>query len=1067
MADNAVNLEILVEIQDALKRLGDFEKKSAESLGSVEKAFGAIKTAAVAAVGIIAGREVIRFFKEGIDSAVAQEQALAKLATQLEQTGENTDEAIKAFSDLGDALEKTSKFEDDAVIAAGALAKSFGLTNDQALELTKASVELASVTGDSLDSATRKLALTYSGVTGKLDEQVPAVKALTKAQLANGDAVKIILDRYAGSAQREIQTFSGSIGQTEKAFGNLQEALATSIIQSPVVIAAIQAVGEGFGRLQAYVDDNKAAIDGFVSGTVKALAVGVPIAVDATGLLIKAFQGLTLAGSLVFSGLLDVTATFGKAYQATIGVVQDATLGFVESIVKVASETPLLSEGFGLIGVSLEDSAAAVTTFREGYSSAISEGIAGTEALRDKTAQFAVDAIDKFGSFNQSFDAFAAGVTDVTQGIFDADEKVIASGKKVAAARRDVVRATAQDAKELEKARDEAKKFLEGVANDAAGEAEKLLNKRAQDLARLREFQEKGVISAQEAADAEVRIREVAQQKVDKIFDEEDAKYAAQLKERLDKFRQTVSEAAATPFKAVVGEVQVAPAALQGLESTVGATVGTLGKILDGKAGAKSLIAEGAGAFADSFIPGIGGAVGSIVGKLAEGPEATKEFIKGFIDGVPDIVVAIAESAPVVVEALVDSLVNEGGMIRIAAALLKAISGEAVLKSIGKQLGIDVGEAFNADNLGKTLGGAFTSVLPDFPALFRASFEAGMEPIRRLFNGDVKGALDAAIRGPFDAVRASLPAAIREPFDAAIGKLTSLGPALGASIGGAFAGALPDFGALFRSGAGQFIEPVRALFAGDVQGAIQASFRGPIEFFRDSLPGALRAPLDGFLGRLTGAFDAFSTKLAPNFAGAADAFITPVRKLFTGDIKGALTSAFDAPIKFFRESLPAALRAPFDKFDAILSSFTGKLSAFKFPELPKFPEPGWLRPFIDAIDKLSNVGGLTGGGAGGGGGGGIPGSLGKPFGFAQGGLVPPGFPRDSFPAPGLTSGERVLTQPQDRGLMRLLEDIAAGRGVAARQPAQAAGPIQVVLQIGERELANVFVDLNRQGYRTA
>jgi hypothetical protein len=59
---------------------------------------------------------------------------------------------------------------------------------------------------------------------------------------------------------------------------------------------------------------------------------------------------------------------------------------------------------------------------------------------------------------------------------------------------------------------------------------------------------------------------------------------------------------------------------------------------------------------------------------------------------------------------MVNYLVNEGGIIKIAGALIRAMSGEALFKSLGKQLGLDFGSAFNAGEVAKKLSSGLQSV---------------------------------------------------------------------------------------------------------------------------------------------------------------------------------------------------------------------------------------------------------------------------------------------------------------------------------------------------------------------
>jgi hypothetical protein len=82
--------------------------------------------------------------------------------------------------------------------------------------------------------------------------------------------------------------------------------------------------------------------------------------------------------------------------------------------------------------------------------------------------------------------------------------------------------------------------------------------------------------------------------------------------------------------------------------------------------------------------------------------------------------------------------------------------------------------------------------------------------------------------------------------------------------------------------------------------------------------------------------------------------------------------------------------------------------------------------------------------------------IGDFFGFAEGGMVPAGYPNDSFPAK-LTSGEAVL--PTDT--VAKLESFLANGGGGAGQN------VTINLVVGEEQLAKVMLNLNRQGFRTS
>lgn len=112
-----------------------------------------------------------------------------------------------------------------------------------------------------------------------------------------------------------------------------------------------------------------------------------------------------------------------------------------------------------------------------------------------------------------------------------------------------------------------------------------------------------------------------------------------------------------------------------------------------------------------------------------------------------------------------------------------------------------------------------------------------------------------------------------------------------------------------------------------------------------------------------------------------------------------------------------------------------------------------------AISQITNIAG---------GGGGILGAVTNPVGaiskklkFSEGGVVPGGFPNDSFPILA-QSGEGIVPNDTMRRLSQFL--FAQDGGGSSSGGAQ---NITVNLKVGEQDLASVILNLSRQGFRTA
>jgi hypothetical protein len=364
------------------------------------------------------------------------------------------------------------------------------------------------------------------------------------------------------------------------------------------------------------------------------------------------------------------------------------------------------------------------------------------EGVAQSIADFQLKADDNF----QSLQDGATSVDDAINGI--ADRINSAAAATVPATDK----ATTQSGRRRDAYQDEGK-----AASDAEKAVDALLKKGEQERKVFQDLKGDSALTGSQQMELDaINAQAVAERKA-----EEDAAKAAAAKAQDDANRQTFS--------------------------AIGSIVGSG----DGRASAEAAAQMLGKGVANAFIPGLGEAVGPILGVLMQGPEATKKFIRDFIAAVPDIITAVAESIPAVVEALVDSLIMDGGALRIGVAIMKAMAGEGVAKSIGKQIGLEFGSSFNSSNIGGTIKDAFTvgaDKLKDFPTALNESItrfqDAGKEAGTGLSNA-IREA-PASIKAGFDEGLKSTYVTLSNAVTEAVGKI-------GASIRDAVAAlALPS-----------------------------------------------------------------------------------------------------------------------------------------------------------------------------------------------------------------------------------------------------------------------------------
>jgi hypothetical protein len=309
------DIEFSASFKSAVKSLDKFSKNTSKSLNSLNKGFTALGVVATAAVGFLAGRQVIRGLNAVVKAASDQEQALQDLNTALALAGDFSVAASKDMQKFAEQIQNTTRYEDDLVLKSLSMAKAFGTTNEEAKKLVSAATDLASATGVTLDTAVDQLGKTLQGTTGTLGKTIPGIKNLSKESLAAGGAIDLIANRFGGSAQASVETFAGSMERLNNKFGDLFEEIGNIIIKNPVIISLFKELSGILGTLTDTVKGNADGISKFISKSLKSLVARLPDMIDVFGLLSTVVIGVVQA----FNLFLAIVVQVGKAIGLLVG----------------------------------------------------------------------------------------------------------------------------------------------------------------------------------------------------------------------------------------------------------------------------------------------------------------------------------------------------------------------------------------------------------------------------------------------------------------------------------------------------------------------------------------------------------------------------------------------------------------------------------------------------------------------------------------------------------------------------------------------------------------------------
>lgn len=193
----------------------DFFAKIGSSISGITSAMSIVTKAAKAAVNVV--KETTEAYKNQITAE-----------RQLESAAKNNpfliDENIKRLKNFSSELQSLTNYGDEQLLPLMGHLAAAGRTESEIMSIMEAATDVAANGMMSLEGAVQALNATYSGNTGQLGQNIAEVKKLTKEQLANGEAVKLIGERFKGSANavKDYQTQLKNIkGDFNEALGSL------------------------------------------------------------------------------------------------------------------------------------------------------------------------------------------------------------------------------------------------------------------------------------------------------------------------------------------------------------------------------------------------------------------------------------------------------------------------------------------------------------------------------------------------------------------------------------------------------------------------------------------------------------------------------------------------------------------------------------------------------------------------------------------------------------------------------------------------------------------------------
>ena len=357
---------------DELKRGVKGAEQEVQGFGDKMGKFGKMAGAAFAVAGAAALAYAGVLLKQGVESAIADEQAQAKLATTLQNVTGATDAQIAAVESQILQTSLLTGLTDEELRPSFERLVRATQDSDAALKLQSVAIDVAAGSGKSLEAVTNAMAKAAEGNTASLAK---LGIGLTSAQLKTMSMEEItakLADTFGGQAAVQADTFAGKMARLKVAFDEGKETIGSFVLDAitpmintvvNTVIPAITGFMESIGGKEGLTNAFKTYIDliknifqpvlegfQFAFEQIKNAVIGNKDEFEALFKFLKDFVAPLLGGvlKLAIQGIgialgvvINVVGTLIGGFERLFNIVK-SVVGAIQSLINLAANNPVV-----------------------------------------------------------------------------------------------------------------------------------------------------------------------------------------------------------------------------------------------------------------------------------------------------------------------------------------------------------------------------------------------------------------------------------------------------------------------------------------------------------------------------------------------------------------------------------------------------------------------------------------------------------------------------------------------------------------------------------------------------
>jgi len=422
-------------------------------------------------------RSVVGVFGDSIKAFADAEAASQRLDTALRSLGPAAADVAAALKDQAAELQRTTAFEDDAIISGQALLAAYTKNTDALKAGTQAAVDLAAATGQDLNSAFLLVGKAAAGNTAALSRYGIIIDENATKGEKFAATLEAIQRQFGGQAVAAAETFNGQMSQLRNTFGDFQEQLGRFIADGNRSVGVLSALKDATQFWTDKMAENSTNLD-TAAGRARELASAQQAVAVAQAQLAAAGQfanplsdffdeAVTGATSLQKAqvALLDAETRLARARASGTAAAlakAEADKAAAQAAQAAAESTTALASAFDSLGVKTR-------AFNAGEASKVRESLALIRAEFLTGAVTAQDYASAVAAANEKLLALGDAAAQSAARIKSNSDEMIAAQEALAKSFQDEDDAAEAHAATLDAAAEGYDNLAESANSAAAG----------------------------------------------------------------------------------------------------------------------------------------------------------------------------------------------------------------------------------------------------------------------------------------------------------------------------------------------------------------------------------------------------------------------------------------------------------------------------------------------------------------------------------------------------------------------------------------------------------------------